>query len=59
MEVDRFLELLYDQDILTPEEENEGWRFCAIEGTSLLLNKKQLKLIAEDHIKSFIVQLLN
>ena len=47
MEVERFLELINNESELTDKEIEEGWMFCAIEGTQLLLHPNHKEILNE------------
>lgn len=53
MEAERFLQLINDESELTDKELDEGWRFCAIEGTQLLIHPKH-KPILNELMKEFM-----
>lgn len=53
MEVERFLELLNTESDLTDKELEDGWRFCAIEGTQLFIHPKH-KPILNELMKGFM-----
>lgn len=53
MEAERFLELLNNESELTDKELEDGWKFCAIEGTQMLIHPKH-KPILNELMKEFM-----